>query len=130
MGRLRYHCLSGLLLLLALAAQAEEATAVPPCEKDDHKSEDKFTHFTEIFFTVIFIIVVRRRWRKSGDGRNDANDTPGDPHRKGRAPHRQPYVEALPRRVSSDLDVRASPAIGPALGDRGEDSPHRPSPPT
>ena len=27
MGRLRYHCLSGLLLLLALAAKAEEATA-------------------------------------------------------------------------------------------------------
>ena len=59
MGRLRYHCLSGLLLLLALAAKAEEATtATVPCEKDDDKKEDKFTHFTEIFYTVIFIIVV------------------------------------------------------------------------
>ena len=59
MGRLRYHCLSGLLLLLALAAKAEEATATVPCDKDDKKNkEDKFSHFEEIFLTVIFIILV------------------------------------------------------------------------
>ena len=59
MGRLRYHCLSGLLLLLALAARAEEATAVPPCDKnDDEHGEDKFEHFTEIFYTVLFIVLV------------------------------------------------------------------------
>ena len=60
MGRLRYHCLSGLLLLLALAARAEEATtATVPCDKDDdeHK-QDKFEHFTEIFYTVLFIVLV------------------------------------------------------------------------
>jgi Kef-type K+ transport system membrane component KefB len=60
MGRLRYHCLSGLLLLLALAAKAEEATtATVPCDKNDDKNkEDKFSHFEEIFLTVIFIILV------------------------------------------------------------------------
>ena len=60
MGRLRYHCLSGLLLLLALAAKAEEATtATVPCDKnDDENKEDKFSHFEEIFLTVIFIILV------------------------------------------------------------------------
>ena len=60
MGRLRYHCLSGLLLLFALAAKAEEATtATVPCDsKDDKNKEHKFTHFTEIFYTVIFIILV------------------------------------------------------------------------
>ena len=61
MGRLRYHCLAGALLLLALAAKAEEATTatVVPCEKvDDDESDYQFKHFNEIFFTVIFIIGV------------------------------------------------------------------------
>ena len=60
MGRLRYHCLSGLLLLLALAARAEEATtATVPCDKnDDEHKQDKFEHFTEIFYTVLFIVLV------------------------------------------------------------------------
>ena len=60
MGRLRYHCLAGALLLLALAAKAEEATtATVPCDKnDDENKEDKFKHFEEIFITVIFIILV------------------------------------------------------------------------
>ena len=60
MGRLRYHCLSAALLLCALAAKAEEATAVPPCEKDDDdgKSDGQFKHFEDIFLTVIFIILV------------------------------------------------------------------------
>ena len=60
MGRLRYHCLSGLLLLCALAAKAEEATtATVPCDKnDDEKKEHKFSHFTEIFYTVLFIVLV------------------------------------------------------------------------
>ena len=61
MGRLRYHCLAGAFLLLALAAKAEEATAtVVPCEKedDDGKSDGQFKHFEDIFLTVIFIILV------------------------------------------------------------------------
>ena len=67
MGRLRYHCLSGLLLGLALAAKAEEATtATVRCDKkDDDKKEPKFSHFTEIFYTVLFIVLV---WF-SGGGR-------------------------------------------------------------
>ena len=60
MGRLRYHCLSGLLLLLALAAKAEEATtAAVPCDKMTmtRKNTSSVTS-TEIFLTVFFIILV------------------------------------------------------------------------
>ena len=42
MGRLRYHCLSGLLLFCALAAKAEEATtATVPCDKNDDENKDR-----------------------------------------------------------------------------------------